>query len=238
MSEKICTRCHKPHDEDTKQCAACKEQARGYDHKRVRPPEHQEYQKRYREYHREKAREYAAGYREKNHDVIVVKKHEYHLKNRDKILKKMRGYYPHYYAANKETLLANNRQRRVDNLEKVRECERRSARKHPEPKLAAKHKRRALKKGNGGSYTEKEIDDLYLWQQGHCHYCGDWLYKSDVQAYLGVLIHPKVSYHRDHKIPIIRHGSNYISNIALSCPGCNWEKNDKTEEEFFREMNT
>ena len=37
MSEKICTRCHKPHDEDTKWCAACKAKMRVYDSRRVRP---------------------------------------------------------------------------------------------------------------------------------------------------------------------------------------------------------
>lgn len=39
-------------------------------------------------------------------------------------------------------------------------------------------------------------------------------------------------FHIDHKFPLSRGGGNDITNLALSCPTCNYKKNDKTDLEF------
>lgn len=36
----------------------------------------------------------------------------------------------------------------------------------------------------------------------------------------------------DHKIPVIKGGTNDNKNLVLSCVHCNTQKNDKTEEEY------
>lgn len=36
----------------------------------------------------------------------------------------------------------------------------------------------------------------------------------------------------DHKIPVVKGGTNDNENLVLSCFHCNTQKNDKTEEEY------
>lgn len=82
--------------------------------------------------------------------------------------------------------------------------------------------RRARINGNGGTYTRKEISDIFEQQEGFCHYCGKLLYAS---------FDSKI--HIEHKVPIFRGGSNNIENIALSCATCNHKKGLKTDTEFL-----
>jgi len=77
--------------------------------------------------------------------------------------------------------------------------------------------RRARLKNAEGNYTQQEIGRLYSSQKGLCFYCKISLIGD---------------FHRDHKIPLSRGGSNWISNIALTCPKCNTRKNTKTDVEF------
>jgi len=84
------------------------------------------------------------------------------------------------------------------------------------------HTRRAKVNGNGGSYTRKEISDLFEQQEGFCYYCGKLLYSSFDRRI-----------HIEHKVPIFRGGSNNIENIALSCARCNHKKGTKTDTEFL-----
>jgi len=73
-------------------------------------------------------------------------------------------------------------------------------------------KRRALKIAAEGSYTVEQIEDLYRKQRGWCACC-------KIRK-LGT------KFHRDHKNPLSRGGSNDILNIELLCPKCNLEKHD------------
>ena len=89
-----------------------------------------------------------------------------------------------------------------------------------------KHTYRARKQGNGGTFTFEELNELFEQQEGFCAYCGELLYSSfdkDV--------------HVEHKLPVSRGGTSYISNIVLSCSKCNWEKGTKTHEEFLQARN-
>jgi hypothetical protein len=77
---------------------------------------------------------------------------------------------------------------------------------------AAEHRRRALKVRAGGSFTAAQIEDLFKKQRGKCAWCA---------ARLGD------DFHRDHKVPIARGGSNFITNIELLCKTCNLKKHAK-----------
>ena len=95
-----------------------------------------------------------------------------------------------------------------------------SSEKSREKKRARDLKRRALKK-NADIYTEITYDVIETIRKKYnykCAYCG-----GDCSE----------NYHIDHKIPLSRGGGNDIDNLALSCPKCNWSKNDKTDEEFI-----
>lgn len=80
--------------------------------------------------------------------------------------------------------------------------------------------RRARLMGAGGSFTEDQIKDLFAKQRGRCACCR----------------HPlKTGFHRDHRTPLSRGGSNDISNIELLCGPCNLRKNAKDEIAWAQE---
>ena len=85
--------------------------------------------------------------------------------------------------------------------------------------LLKNHRRYAKKLGAEGSHTVQEILEKLKDQKYRCYYCG---------------ISIKKEYHRDHMIPLIRGGSDDISNITLTCPRCNLRKNTMTAGEFQR----
>lgn len=80
-------------------------------------------------------------------------------------------------------------------------------------------KRRARKRGAEGSYTEKEVRELYEKQRGKC--AMPWCHAS-----------LKAGFHRDHITSLSAGGSNFIENIQLLCPTCNMKKHVKDPVEF------
>lgn len=74
------------------------------------------------------------------------------------------------------------------------------------------HRRRALKLSAGGTFTEADIRRIYDAQRGRCACCTNKLGRS---------------FHRDHKIPLARGGSNSADNIELLCKRCNLGKGSK-----------
>jgi len=162
--------------------------------------------------------------------------HKYYAKRRDEHCE----YCKQYYAAHREEHLERVKQYVTKNYEQVqeylRERQRDPKRKeyareysrkwridNPDITRMYDHKRRARVKGNGGSYTLDEINDLFEKQEGFCFYCGELLYSSFDK-----------DIHVEHKIPLSRGGTSNISNIALSCARCNLQKGTRTHEEFLR----
>jgi 5-methylcytosine-specific restriction endonuclease McrA len=60
-----------------------------------------------------------------------------------------------------------------------------------------------------GNHTRQEIEALHARQNGRCVYCSLRLGKK---------------YHADHIVPLSRGGSNWITNIQLTCGPCNNRK--------------
>ncbi len=79
------------------------------------------------------------------------------------------------------------------------------------------HRRYARKLKAKGFHTVEEILTKLENQNYLCYYCSKSIRRK---------------YHRDHMFPLIRGGSDYISNIVLACPSCNLKKNTMTAEEF------
>lgn len=69
-----------------------------------------------------------------------------------------------------------------------------------------------------GTFTKQDIDNLLVKQSGLCNYC---------------FINICGKYHIDHIKPISRGGTNWPSNLQLTCPECNMKKSNKTHEEFL-----
>lgn len=101
----------------------------------------------------------------------------------------------------------------------VRERARQWLRNHPDERRAQGHVKRARKHNAVGRHTAEDVLRLYYEQNGRCYYC-------DVDL--------NGTYHVDHKMPLVRGGSNDVANICCACPACNLAKHDMTEAEFRR----
>ena len=186
---------------------------------------------RYYHNHRDMVRIYKHEHRQENIEQYLAKEYYYRQKNLEKRREYSRNYrkeHLDYFDSynkewrdnNREQIAAYSRQYRQDNAEHVHVGLQKYRQEHPDKYRVYNHNRHARIHGNGGSHTVEEEYELFEWQEGRCHYCGDFLYLN-------------LPYHIDHKIPTSRGGSNDITNIAITCPDCNLSKHNKTEEEFF-----
>ena len=175
-----------------------------------------------------------------NRDAKLAKRRAEYSTNRDKINEQKRA----WYQANIERERAHNRvrerQRWQENPEKLRVQARIRNAHNPEPnrkrvkawQLAHperfreqlrvhKQKRRARKKGNGGSWTAKEWATL---KRQYGYYCvGCWKTERELQA-LGRKLVP------DHIVALDRGGLNIVENLQPLCHGkggCNNRKGNK-----------
>lgn len=89
-------------------------------------------------------------------------------------------------------------------------------RAHPEVRTTTRERRRARVAGAQGSYTSAEWRELLRQYGGRCAYCG--------------AVRPLEV---EHRTPLLRGGSNLITNIAPACRLCNSRKHTLTEEEFW-----
>jgi len=92
--------------------------------------------------------------------------------------------------------------------------------KNPEAMRAIYRNRRARKRNAEGKHTAKEILNLLSHQRGKCAACGVSIRKA---------------YHADHIMPLVKGGSNWISNIQLLCPHCNLCKHAKDPIDWAQE---
>jgi len=103
-----------------------------------------------------------------------------------------------------------------------KECMALVSRKHhvANPSMTAERRSKYNKRKNEaeGNFTNTEIRLLRKKQNDCCAYCGDFLNGS------GEL---------DHKIALLKGGTNYISNLAWTCRTCNKDKGSKSASEFY-----
>ncbi len=79
-----------------------------------------EYQKKYKEKHKDKIKEYSKRYREKHEDQIKEYRKDYYKKNKDAINEYQREYGKEWREKNRERLKEYNRQYREDHREEIR----------------------------------------------------------------------------------------------------------------------
>jgi len=141
-----------------------------------------------------------------------------------------------WYERNRDRMLEYDRRHRLANLDRIRASDRERSRaryaadptrwqeylrvwrlKNPERShayvRAATIKRRRA--SGGQSFTAAEWLILLAHHNYSCAYCGS-----------------KLLIEIDHRVPLIRGGSNLIDNILPACRRCNRRKNRMTEEEF------
>lgn len=90
-----------------------------------------------------------------------------------------------------------------------------------ENRRAYNRNQRAQALGAEGWHTAGDIARLYKDQHGRCSYCG-------IRLFMRV----KYGYCVDHVVAIVRGGSNWPTNLALSCWSCGSSKGAKSVEEY------
>ncbi len=113
------------------------------------------------------------------------------------------------YASKRQKGKERAAQRRKDNPERAKELRQLSYIRNKSLFIRHAKIRKVRLRGAEGSHSQKEVDALYKAQKGKCIYCNKKLGNK---------------YHEDHIIPLSKGGSNYISNIQLTCVSCNCSK--------------
>jgi 5-methylcytosine-specific restriction endonuclease McrA len=108
-------------------------------------------------------------------------------------------------------------QKRLEIREKYSRWYQENAEVQRPKQLLSEHKRRALKANAEGAFTLEDLHDILEVQDGVCFYCDTDISKG---------------YTVDHFIPLSKKGSNWPSNLRLSCGPCNFSKGDKLPSEF------
>jgi 5-methylcytosine-specific restriction endonuclease McrA len=121
--------------------------------------------------------------------------------------------YAKWRARNLEKARANSTKWNKANLQKETARKNRWAKANPEKKNAQTQRRRAMKRGNGGSYTAAEWQTLVEKYNYTCLRCG----KQE----------PEIKLTIDHVLPLSKGGNNTIDNIQPLCKQCNSTKNAK-----------
>ncbi len=158
-----------------------------------------------------------ARYRSRNPEKVKKMYREWREANPEK----RRAINKKYQHANLEKIRDKSKRWRLENPEMSRLSSRRWAKNNPEKDRSYKRNGKAKRRGAPGSHTAAEVRKLLKHQKCKCAAC-----KANI----------KNGYHEDHVVPIIRGGTNYISNIQLLCPACNLIKGGKDPIVFMQEM--
>jgi hypothetical protein len=189
-----------------KQCEGKKAKERYW----ANPEKYRNYSRDYRKNNSEKCLNDLKKWRKQNKDHVTAYKKKIYEENADKLRLQSRE----YYQKNREQELLKCKNWRTKNKAWWKEY----YQKNRERFKQHNRNRKARIRGAEGSHTATEIKVLYKLQKGLCNTCGTPLNNN---------------YHADHIIPVSRGGTNWINNIQLLCPPCNYKKGNKTMEEFL-----
>lgn len=134
----------------------------------------------------------------------------------------VREYSKSYREENSELCLERHRKYNSEHRDEINAKNSEYQKCHLEQSRAKYHRRRAKKLGNGGNFTEKDIE-LQLKNQGYvCWWCGKPFVDGDSDLKRSI----------DHRIPVDRGGDNNPGNIVLAHIVCNKMKSNKMPWEW------
>ncbi len=123
-------------------------------------------------------------------------------------------YMQKYYKQNREKI----GEYRAQNPDKARLHSRTYSAANPDKSKELRRRRRARKASAEGTHTIDDMRRQYKAQRGKCWWCGKKVKWGDR--------------HDDHLIPLVKGGSNWPSNMVVSCAFCNLSKGAKMPADF------
>ena len=169
---------------------------------------------------REGRRQSARRFREKHPDRVRAGKQAYYKSHSEQILAQKKAYYAENTAKKREY----NRRYYLVNGDTLREYSKQYNARNPDRMIAHGHRRRALKRGAGGTYTAEDLAAIRAAQTDKkgrliCWRCGKPI---------------KGTPHLDHWIPLAGGGTNDPGNLHYMHPKCNMTKSAKHPTELGR----
>lgn len=141
---------------------------------------------------------------------------------RENNLEKDRAHSRAYRKQHREEALERCRLYGEAHKDEKREYDRAYRAANQEKRKAHHHKRRAFKRGNGGTHTPNDVAIQVRMQTDKKGVLRCWWCSKSVCS----------EYHIDHRIPLARGGNNAPENIVISCPTCNMSRKDKLPSEW------
>lgn len=177
--------------------------------KRWETPERKAYMKAWHAANPRDRREYKKAYDAANRERNIAKWAE----NRERHKARAAA----YYRAHRDEIRARVKAYTEENKDRVIAYQSAYWKANNDRKVHIANRRRLRKLTNGGSHTLAERQEKFARLGNVCYYCGD-------AKRLTV----------DHDIPLVRGGTDDISNILPACKSCNSRKRTLTAEEFIR----
>jgi len=177
-----------------------------------------EYQRQYREAHREELREYfrinSKKHYEANKEKRLAQIAAWHAANPDKVRQAQRR----YLYANWDKRVEANRRWKEANPEKAKAQQARYKARHADEMRERDNQKRLRRL----SVASEPINYQALWAQseGICYLCGEVLDSSNV--------------HFDHVVPLSRGGTHTMDNLKPTNPHCNQRQWAKLPSEYLQ----
>jgi hypothetical protein len=123
-----------------------------------------------------------------------------------------------HYAKNRERIRVRVKEQRLANPDRFRAVDRARYWRNPEKRRHQSRVARAKRTGSSCYLSLEDWKSLLRRFRFRCFYCKAKLTKKNRSL--------------DHKIPLVRGGTNDIANLVPSCLRCNQRKNTRTADEF------
>lgn len=177
-------------------------------------------QARYRARHREELRAKDAEYRasDRARALGAARQHRYRKANppTPEQIAQQRERRKEQYHRNPDAVKARAKAWALAHPERAKERHRRWIAANRDRHSDTQARRRAQKRGNGGSHTYAEWLEKCAMFANLCAYCGEAKLLT-----------------RDHKVPLSRGGTDDITNIVPACKSCNSKKRHRTASEYL-----
>jgi len=187
------------------------------------------FQKEYREKRKDDLKEYHTKYYQENKEKFFDRHRKSYEKNRDEKINYARNYYQknkenitqrdfEYRQKNKERKSTYDKFYRIKNREEIDTKRKVYLIKTRPLKRIANQRRRAKLKELAHDLTLQEWSETLIHFENKCCYCGE----GDVNLT------------QDHLIPVSKDGGYTKDNILPSCPTCNFSKNNRDFETWYK----